>query len=188
MSSLRAIVDPLLERYDCSDVLHVGAHEAQELEWYEEVGLRPVWVEPQPKLAKALRDRGLNVIEAAVGTNVGKGTLHITPWTQRSSLLVPRAWRTKSQIAVDVMSLDMIADYRFDVLVVDVQGSELDVLQSGDLSNFDVIVVECRAPGHYAGQANAADVLAHLEESGFRKHAEVSHGPNGVFDLVAVKA
>ena len=74
-------------------VLHVGAHEGEEFEFYDSLGWGPItWVEAQPNLVTKLRNRldpGKNrVIEAAVWDTSGvKLQFKISSNSQSSSLL-----------------------------------------------------------------------------------------------------
>lgn len=64
-------------------VIHVGAHQAQEIEWYTEAGIEHVvWVEANPELIPALREiaepYGHKVIEACCAATGGDEiTFHI---------------------------------------------------------------------------------------------------------------
>src|SRR5690606_34148961 len=151
---------------------------AQELPLYERCGFaRIAWVEPHPKLAAALVARGLDVQCCAVSSADGTATLHVTKWSQRSSLLAPTAFDVRKVVPVATKTLDSLDTDGCNVLVVDVQGAELDVVSSGSLARYDLIVVECRQPDHYQGQPAPGDVLAAMP--GFVEVATVDHH-NGV--------
>lgn len=162
-------------------VLHVGAHDGRELAAYSQFP-RVVLVEPNPTRAASLRGLGVDVIEAAVTTRPGPVTLWVTDRDEGSSILKPlTTYRTVAGVAVPTVRLDDILDVN--VLVVDVQGAECEVLDSGDLTRFDLVVVEVSDTARYQGGATRADVEARFD--GWVLEAEYPHLLNpGVADLV----
>ena len=176
-------------RMEPRGIVHVGAHRAQEADAYRAAGFRRmVWVEPQSELAAELRARGLDVVECAVGTEPGRRELLVPENTQRASLLPPLAMRVAGRTTVRVRRLDQLDIAGCNALVVDVQGAELDVLRSGSLNQFDLIVVECCHRRRYAGQADPESVHQLLSEAGFRYAARAPHRRSYIVDRFYVRS
>lgn len=168
-------------------VVHVGAHEAQELDVYRACGFsRMLWVEPNPDLAARLRNRGLEVAECAVVRRPGPTTLYLTKWDQQSSVLRPIRYKLVGNVQVDGRRLDQLDTAGCNVLVVDVQGAEMSVLRSGPLDQYDMLVVECSTVERYERQATAERVLDYCHQEGFRSVAALAHGTGRIVDHVLV--
>jgi hypothetical protein len=74
------------------------------------------------------------------------------------------------------------------VLVVDTQGSELQVLEGADLTSIEMIVIEVGTKAKYDGQPMREDVESYMEAHGWRMVHEWPHGPRAIwFDQVYVK-
>lgn len=163
-------------------VLHVGGHKGEEGEVYRACGFESItWIEPNPDTEIAVGD----VLRVAIGTQPGRRALHVTESTKASSLLEPLD-RDSEPVTVPVMRLDSI-DTDANVLVVDVQGAELDVLRSDDLSRFDMVVVETRSIPRYRGQAKPKEVHERLTAAEFRRVAKVPHRNPAIVDHVYVR-
>lgn len=163
-------------------VLHVGAHDGREVSCYQEFP-RVVLVEPNPVRAGQLRRiPNVEVVEAAVTNQAGPVILHVTDRDVGSSLLEPLVdYSPVGAVWVDTVTLDDVDGVN--VLVVDVQGSEVDVLTSGDLTRFDLIVCETSTHVRYEGGCTEQDVLDAL--GGWRVVARFDQPTNpGVADLV----
>lgn len=144
-------------------VIHVGANNGAEIPVYRQCEFKLIrLVEPLPELAEVL-PADCDVIEAAVAAEHGAATLYVTKWDEQSSLLPPKKLRVEREIAVDTVPLRSI-QAGCNVLVVDAQGAELDVLRSGDLDNFDLLIVECSTVARYEGAATRDEVLEHLDD------------------------
>lgn len=148
-------------------VVHVGAHKGQEVAAYRRAGFgHIVLVEANPKLWPTL-DRITNVtIERCAAGRKGQAILHVTEWDERSSLLAPLKYPLVDKLTVPVVPL---ADMQTgcNVAVLDVQGSELDVLRTADLARLDAVVVEVCDRPRYTGAALRADVETFMTESGW---------------------
>lgn len=125
-------------------VLHVGAHRGEEVEIYRKCGFeRVVLVEPDPVNAEFLRSEfgDVTVVEAACGDHEGVATLHRAGVF--AGLAPDPSHPAEGWVNVAVGPLrDIQADHPANVLVVDTQGSELEVLGTADLSGVDLVVVE----------------------------------------------
>jgi FkbM family methyltransferase len=129
--------------------------------------------------------RGVTVIEEAIATRRGLSSLHLTRAAGMSSLLPPDgavAGRTHMAGKFAVVSVsevptipldDAARRYAFEdatFLKLDTQGSELDILQSGDRLVRESLVgvhTELWFQPFYTGQPLFADVDAHLRARGF---------------------
>lgn len=132
-------------------VLHIGAHQAEEFPFYREAGVEKLTlVEANPVLADALaesfsrvKDVDVNVLSVACGSDPGRATFTIMSRTNLSTLAEPQKHDSvDQQIEVNVIRVEDIQGDA-NVLVVDVQGMELNVLGSADLDLFDLVIAEC---------------------------------------------
>lgn len=184
-------------------VVHVGAHEGQEIPWYVHRGHTPVLAfEANPAVARRLQAAyeghpDVHVVGCALGD--------VNRW---ADLWIPRHLHDHSddEQSASFLRADRESGYdwggrdldgrtvqvpvfRFDdwirtqpqllarvnVLVVDVQGFEHQVLGGfGDaIDAFDLISVECSRVPIYKGGAPAAAVEARLLVSGFERATEI---------------
>lgn len=150
-------------------VLHVGAHRGEEVPVYRRCGFGEITlVEPDPANVIFLRDTfdDVAVIECAVGAQVGEAVLHRAGVF--SGLSADSAHPASDQVEVDVRPLrDIQALYPANVLVVDTQGTELEVLGSAELSAVDLIVVETQDLSRDLYAAFWPDAVEALGKVGF---------------------
>jgi hypothetical protein len=159
-------------------VLHIGGHLGFESKFYNDV----TFVEPIPKYATYLRESGYNVIEGAVCGD----TLFVTSFDQASSILLPVEHVVVDTIKVKNYSLDDINDGSYDLLVLDTQGSELKILQSGIL-NFNFIIVEASIIPRYLNAGNKTEIEDFLYSRNYIKLTEFQHGDHDIFDIMFKK-
>lgn len=140
------------------------------------------------RLAEALPQawpwRGVEVITEAIASTRGPVTLRITATPGMSSLLEPdpavtgrfylgHKFAVRSEITVPAIPLDdAAAQHGFEdavFLKLDTQGTELDILQSGErlLNSVLGVSVETNFHAFYKGQSLFADVDAYLRARGF---------------------
>jgi FkbM family methyltransferase len=157
-------------------VLHVGAHRGEEVPIYRKCGFEQVTlVEPDPDNADELRakfldddDEDFDVVQVAVGPEMGTATLHRAQNTVYSGLKPDAGQPTTSTVEVDVIPLREIqAGRKANVLVVDTQGTELEVLASADLTHVDLIIVETQELSRAMYAAFWPDAVKQLAEAGF---------------------
>ncbi len=145
-------------------VLHVGANLGQEVVDYRRAGIeRITLVEPDPEAAAALRAAypDLSVLEVACATSAGTGQLRraddASVWSTLATTPLPHGKAVTSQVDVTVVTVADIqgdSDRRdIDMLVIDTQGTELDVLRSADLTRLSLVVIETQNidPAQHAG-------------------------------------
>jgi len=132
-------------RVDPGKLVHVGAHEGQEMRFYYEAGFTDmVLVEPIPELAKQLRTRfpGVEVVQAACSDHEGEATLNILQRTNMSTLLEPGPLdQVTRTVGVALRRLDAIAPDA-QVAVIDAQGHELEVLSAAPWDSLQMVIVE----------------------------------------------
>ena len=159
-------------------VVHVGAHRGEEVPDYQRAGFESITlVEPNPDLQSHLVQLaqvtfGVTVHFCAAGQE-GRAVLHRTTWSERASLLTPRDYDTVDVVTVEVQPLSELQK-GCNVAVLDCQGSELDVLRTGTLYEFDALIVECDNRRRYDGAAVAAEIDDFLVNQGW--HATGAYG------------
>jgi FkbM family methyltransferase len=194
-------------------VIHVGAHEGQEVDSYARAGFRhQIWIEPQPDafaaLAARLPDSGrsgpVRAFNLAIGDQPGTATMHRLGNNRgmSNSLLPPKLHLTEhpdlplaGTIDVPVDRLDnLLARERLDpanfsLLVADVQGYELHVLRGAPnlLTRLDAVLLEVFTKEHYAGCPTPADLDNHLRPLGFAR-VMTKVGKHGYGDALYVRA
>ena len=175
-------------------VIHVGAHQGQEVINYRKLGISPiVLIEANPKLVKGLHEKfdtesDIEIIEGAISDTKGKVTFNIASFDQSSSLLnlkkhaelYPKITYTDA-IEVETFTLNQcIADLskqRSDVskanlLMMDIQGAELMALRGGVkiLEQIDAIQLEVNYAELYEGCPSIWDIDAFLKPLGFIRY------------------
>jgi FkbM family methyltransferase len=168
-------------------IVHIGAHEGQEVPAYLARGFAPVLlIEAEPHLAAALTERfrddpRVSVVACAIADFDGSIDLHVTSSTASSSILAledhaaifPDIVET-GQVRVPARTLDgLLAEHQageaFNIAIVDVQGAELQVLRgaAGLLSRLDGVLVEVNFSEVYRGCAQIEQIDDHLAGFGF---------------------
>jgi len=74
------------------------------------------------------------------------------------------------------------------MLVLDIQGAELDALRSGTLRDVDLLICEASWKPRYAEAVDRGQLEAYLEERGFRRQQAFQHGTHDIFDLLFERA
>jgi hypothetical protein len=161
-----------------NNVLHIGGHLGREAEYYNDV----TFVEPIPKYANYLREQGYKVIEGAVCGS----ELFLTAYDQASSVLEPTQHKVVGSIIVQSYTLADINDKTFDLLVIDAQGSELNILKSGPL-NFKHIIVEASKKPRYRDAASKVEIENFLQTVGYKKIQEFQHSKFDIYDMLFQK-
>lgn len=170
-------------------VLHVGAHEGEELDSYTKNGWLPItWVEAQPTKIEFLMEKlpkdSNFIIQAAVWDKPGeKLMLKITNNTESTSLLELDKHSTRhpeifveSTHEVTTSTLDNLRfPTKVNYLSLDIQGSELKALQGFEfgISNIDWIYTEVNKEALYKGCAIVDDLDVFLEKHGFKREITI---------------
>jgi len=185
-------------------VLHIGGHLGQEVEHYRAAGVEHItYMEPTPENAEVLRQLGadVTVVEAAAGAEWGTvrmsfcggdgawNTLRHTGLvdTPYAGVHAPERMAEVDVIPVhEVQAQELRAQRSPDVLVVDTQGTEVEVLGSADLAApaLQLVIVETQASGHPEA-AHVADVSAYMARQGWTPvlawNHEYSDRPHATF-------
>lgn len=194
-------MDNPLEKYfklvTCKGIIHVGGHLGEEADFYKSLTSKVMWIEPIPEYANTLRDKGYDVREYAICNSEGRVNLNVCSNTQFSSTLLPIERETKDyfqtqakvvrKIEVNSLPLRKLQTPEYNVLLVDVQGGELEVLKSAEL-NFDLILVECSDVIRYQGSAQTKDIVDYLKQLGYERVDEgYLHGNKEAVDIAFKK-
>lgn len=194
-----------LERYWAvkpAGVLHVGAHEAEELTDYQAAGWLPVvWVEGLPDKAVLLQERlrrtaDQHVISALVWDTDGESlTMWRTNNGQSSSALPlgthrvehPEVWVVE-ELSVQSSRLDTLLQgtaHRFDFINLDIQGAELRALRGlGDgIRSVRWVYCEVNEKPLYVGAPLVSEIDAYLAPLGFHR-VDTDMTPHGWGDAL----
>ncbi len=175
---------------NCNGVLHVGANAGQERELYAHFRLPVVWIEAMPSTFEELKANispydNQTAIQALVTDHDGGSvTFHVANnGGQSSSILALKHHKAiwpdvqfveqielRTSTLPSALAANGIDILRYDVLVMDTQGSELLVLQGmGDhLKRLKFIQSEAADFESYENCATVASLTSFLEERGFR--------------------
>ena len=178
-------------------VIHVGAHEGEEVEEYLSLGLSKICLFEANKALKETLDvicRAHKEVSAefyAISDRVGLANFDLTSSSQSSSLLglklhadiYPDISKV-DRIVVETRTLDsLFSDERLEginLLNIDVQGAELLVLRGGErvLQNIDVIIAEINYAELYEGCPTVEEIDLFLFDHGFmRVDTKTPHHP-----------
>lgn len=174
-----------------SKIIHVGAHEAEELGEYERLqwgSTKVVWVEALPEkaaeLRKILAGRPHHEVHCVAAWNVSDDdlTFRVTSNSQSSSafplqdhqLVYPeiRVARTIELRSTALADLDLWDEQASDTFLnLDVQGAELNVLQGiGDrLVECQAVYCEVNTRELYQGAPLLSDIDKYMEKLGFSR-------------------
>jgi FkbM family methyltransferase len=180
----------LSERYGLapSGVLHVGAHEGQEADTYDELGYHPIfWVEADGEVVRVLEENvgrrpGHHVVDALCADEERTVTFYRANNGQSSSILefgtharehpkvVYVGHEPREATTVDaLLSAGRIGRCGF--MNLDVQGAELMVLRGAVrfLDSVDSIYTEVNKRELYKGCALIPELDAYLKALGFKR-------------------
>ena len=178
-------------------VVHVGAHQGNEISTYKKNGIKKVvFIEANPNLASGLRDRftgqaDVTVIEAAASDTEGRATFNITSMDQSSSLLpLKEHSRLYPKIKVDQsiqvrtarlddLLLEANVDFQaIDFIAMDIQGAELMALRGATrcLKNVKALQIEVNYQQLYEGCALISEIDEFLGKHNFiRVHTQTPY-------------
>jgi putative glycosyltransferase len=206
---VRRFLRVLERKVEVRGVIHVGAHEGQEVDPYLAHGCgRIVLVEPNPDACRILRERfgsrpEVQVIEAAALDEAGSATLRLhtsrSGSTEPASVLELKRFKeivptleTPRTVEVNADRLDMLLERSgidgadFQLLNVDVQGAELRVLRGAErtLASVAAVLAEVHVVDLYDGAATERELDEFLRARGFERADVVYHDlydENGTF-------
>jgi FkbM family methyltransferase len=170
-------------------VFHVGAHDCEELEGYNRIGISSeyvVWIEAVAEKVLAARSRGIpNVHHAIVAERDGVDvTFHISNNVQSSSILEFGTHATEhpwvqyvSQFTAPGVTVDTffaregLDRKQYNLWNFDIQGAELMALRGArtSLAHADALYLEVNEKELYKGCGLLPEMDAFLETHGFRR-------------------
>jgi FkbM family methyltransferase len=177
----------LIQKYNVKmkGVLHVGAHECEEIHDYEHYIARNkiLWVEGLPDKVKLAKDNFFNILieEAVVSDSNDIVTFHRSNNGQSSSILElglhkefhPQVWYTDSFVAETKMLKDILCNYQipFNFINLDIQGAELKALKGMEeyLHTIDYIYTEVNSDYVYEGCALIGEIDEYLKQFGLNR-------------------
>ncbi len=180
-------------------VIHIGAHEGQELNYYQKMGVKNVlFIEANPVVCERLKTRvasypNVKTVNCAISNVNATVDLHVTSNEQSSSILplkkhqevYPHIKETH-QVKVDSKKLDTLlqelklnpSDYN--ILNIDIQGAELLALQGATncLRYIEAINTEVNYEELYEGCVLIEELDEFLDEHGFQRVATKTPHPS----------
>lgn len=168
-------------------ILHVGAHECEEREDYNKNGIddsRIIWVEGNPKLVDKNKDKGLNIYYALIDDEEKEVEFKVTNNPQCSSLLdleicsvlypqiIVEEIQKQKTIRLDTFfEQNNIDSSKYDFWNLDIQGTELRALKSGEkyLKYVNYIYTEANTQEIYKGCALLPELDNYLTQHGFAR-------------------
>lgn len=168
-------------------VFHIGAHYAEEKNWYNSQNVKNVvWFEANPEYKDIIK-RVVNedlVIMSAIGNRKQNIVLHVANNGQSSSILDFGTHQNHHPgvryvgdiiVPMDRMS-NLVRDFQlnlenYNFINLDIQGFELEALKSFDdlLNGFDYIYTEVNTGDVYKGCPRMVDIDNHLSQFGFKR-------------------
>jgi FkbM family methyltransferase len=168
-----------------SSLVHVGAHNAEELEQYENVGWNQVtWIEAQPSKIEGLKNKipkHHKLIHAAVWHKDGESlNLNIMTNTESTSLfqlgthaIEHPTVELSEIIQVSTTTLGtLLKDYTApELIALDIQGAELNALRGfgNRISEVKWIYCEVNREELYEGCCLISDLDEYLKDRGFKR-------------------
>jgi FkbM family methyltransferase len=168
-------------------IIHVGAHLAQERNVYRNLGFQPVlWFEAQPEIAsraqqlleqfdlQQVRNTALWSVEGVeleffVAGHEGSSSSLLEPFLISAShpdVSIQSSYRINTS-TLDRETASSETEYK--IIVLDVQGAELEVLKGGKqtLKNVNYIFSEISTLKLYKNSPHAKDLVKYLDDNGF---------------------
>jgi len=180
----KEIKENLLFKYP--QVIHIGANTGQEANWYNANNIKVIWIEAEPKNFTVLTSKILNykdqeAIQALVGSeNRENVPFYIASNAGMSSSIFNfgdgmdrKGLRMIESISLQMFRLETIFKTRdisrYNYWIVDVQGSEYEVLKGAGklLNDVKVIEIEISTRDEYMGGAKYNEVKEMLDLFGF---------------------
>jgi FkbM family methyltransferase len=184
----KTVVQFLAERgITVRGVLHIGAHECEELIDYVGNGVARDaidWIEANPALVARMAERGITVHNVAVSDVEAELPFHITNNGQSSSLLefgthkasypwcvVTQTITVRTKRLANVIAEKQIPIQNRNFWNLDIQGVELSALRSADdaLQHADAIYAEVNTQDVYKGCGKLPELDAFLAAKGFKR-------------------
>jgi FkbM family methyltransferase len=180
-------LESLIEKYNIQikGILHVGAHECEELDLYETHVSRDsiLWIEALPEKVEICKERysNLNIENAIVSDKVESVTFHRSNNGQSSSILEfglhkeyhSWVWYVDSFTAETKRLEDIMCNYNipFNFINLDIQGTELKALKGMEsyLPTIDYIYTEVNSDYVYENCSLIDEIDDYLSNFGFKR-------------------
>jgi len=157
-----------LKTHNPKKILHIGGHFGEEGEMYTKLGVKFTFVEPVKEFAEKIKEKEYPVLEMAVGTFDGEFYVD----RGLSSFLKSKEEREIARVEhIKAVPLSKI-EKGYDTLVIDTEGTILDVLKSGKLDDAKVIICELRDELIFVDESSKDEVEQYLSSKGFTKVEE----------------
>jgi len=187
LQTLKELANPqitnLLSRFriSCKSVLHIGGHYGEEAREYFEYGIKKVvFVEGDSDSFSQLQAHILEfanfiAINAYISDTSGDATFYQASNSGASSSLLKPKRHSKERpditfsegIRIATQTLDSLNLGQFDLVVIDVQGAEMQVLKGGQrtILSASAIWIEVNSGGMYSNDTSANEILTFLLET-----------------------
>lgn len=179
--------------YDITGLVHVGANDGYEIEFYLKMGIKPILAfEPLDSARKIMFQKykdhpDIQIYDSALGNLNCEIELNVALGDGKGSsfLLERNAVLAGSQLTEMNRWAALAPRFKekFNCCVIDVQGMELDVLRGMDdqIQQFDLLSVECSNFPMYRGEASAQEVINYLDQMGFQCDTDIIPAHDDVF-------
>jgi FkbM family methyltransferase len=177
---------------DIKTVLHVGAHFAEEAREYSHFNLKVLWIEADPDFVEIIQRKGLPTNQAvrqallyskpdvnlnfyAMGSSGAHSSI-LEPLPTSVGGLTINSKQTLTSTTVDLLGFES------DLIVIDVQGAELDVLKGSDLQleNTKYVYLEASKKDiYYSGTSIIRDIDVYMNNHNYVRLISAFHGQNG---------
>lgn len=189
-------------------VIHVGAHYAQEYNDYLHGGIKNmVLIEPLKANYDHLliswpfpKDGSVLTFQTAIGNTTGEIDMFVETanWGMSSSILEPGThleaypkitFDTKETVKIDKLDNLPLVRHLYNVLMVDVQGYELEVFKGAveTLKYIDIIFTEVNTGEVYKGCGKLPEIDSFLGEQGFERFHCHMYGNLGYGDAIYIR-
>lgn len=194
-------------------IIHVGAHLGQELDFYESLNPKKVlWIEADPDLFLRLKNNLNNSINnihithlALVSSELNKELIlkrysndgasnSVYHQTENFNFIWPSIYEIQEEITIKSQTLKSIIEYyninindfSNSLLVLDVQGHELDVLLGAEelIECFNYICTEISLIPIYKGGCSGEDVIEFLNKHNFITITQLPQNPSKHDDVL----
>jgi len=178
----------LEQGFNINGIIHVGANDGYEVEWYLKMGIKNILAfEPLLSAIEIFKDtfskyENVMLIEYGLGERNEERELLISKGDGKSSSFLHQEKEifVETEFAnirrfdelVDEWKIDMS---KYNYLVIDAEGMELPALKGMGkyLQKFEMMHVECSRTPYYVGDVPAQTVIEFIESQGFQQDSPI---------------
>lgn len=186
-------------------VLHIGAHECEELADYKAQGVQEeniAWIEAQVELVNKMKEKGVKNIFSHCILDVETSVPFWKTNNGQSSSVLEFNTHAKNYPNIHITGQDMVetitlkhfldknpAFAKFNFWNLDIQGVELRAIRSAEhyINNVDAIYTEVNIEDVYEGCDQMTDITEYLKEKGFALAAQYIYKELGWGDALYVR-